>query len=164
MASVVQLGQRFAQHLERCDQHRLRIDLGLAHYARPAQQFQRADRRGVRQFRADLRDAGEQLIEQRVVQLERALRAAGGFEIQARVDLATAECCCDHLAHFVVERLELVRQPQRSFQVAVVHGPQLADQRAPRPLALAPREPCHASDHWFRLRQTLSYTGLCTVI
>ncbi len=45
MARFVQLSQRLAQQLEGGDQHRLRVQLGFAHYARPAQQFQRADRR-----------------------------------------------------------------------------------------------------------------------
>jgi hypothetical protein len=89
------------------------------------------------------------LVEQLRVQLQRALGAGGGLQIQVRVHLAPAQRRGDGLAHFVVQRLEFVRQPQGGFEIAVIHGAQLAYQCAPGTLALAPGKTSHAADHYF---------------
>ncbi len=109
-----------------------------------------ADRRGILQLAAHLLHAGHQLrpASCESSSSERCVPAAD-FEYRLASTLPRRSAAGDGLAHIVVQRLQLVRQTQRGFEVAMVHGAQLAHQRTPWALALAPGETCHAADQYF---------------
>jgi hypothetical protein len=98
------------------------FDLGPDFFA--ANSFERGDQLMIRVQRGD---AHEEMSDGLIVNIDRLP------EQRARIAL---------------EATQLVRQPQRQFQVAVVDGSKLAAERPPRALTLASCEAGHAADHW----------------
>ena len=64
------------------------------------------------------------------------------------VDLAATDLAREVLAQLALRGAQLVRQAEAGFEEAVVDAAQLADERTPGAGDLAPREACHAGDHW----------------
>ena len=124
------------------------VALGLADHAGPAQHVERID--GARRAAGHpvhLGRAREQCSTSGSVEFERGDRGRRAAQVDARVDLAAAKQAAEDLARVAFESAQIFGQAQRQLEVAVIDGAQLAGERAPRALALAPREAGHAADH-----------------
>src|SRR5688572_21135840 len=148
-ARFVELGDRFREQRHRLGCDRCEIAIGLAYHTRPAQYVKSADRAvGAAEHLRDLGRALLELGDQGTVELERGRFGRGTAQINTCLYLAAPQARAEQCARIALEATQLVRQPQRQLQVAVVDGSQLAAERPPRALTLASCEAGHAADHW----------------
>ena len=124
-------------------EQRLRVELGFAHDAGPAEHVDGIGELRVVQcslyFCDALADQGDQLH----VNLHVRLRIDGAAQVQGTFDLATFDDGANLLFERMLARTKLVRQTKLHVEVAMVDRTKFAGQRAGRGFGRLSREPCH---------------------
>jgi hypothetical protein len=146
----LQVGQRAVEQGAGAGQQRLGVGAGLAQHAREAQQVHQVDLDGRSTGARHLGEAGEhglQPVDDVGIQFQRSLAAGVATICEGAVHLAPAQFLLQAGAQLGIERPQFIREAQGSFEEAVVHAAQLADQRAAGDAGLRARKAGHARDH-----------------
>ena len=142
-----ELGERLVDEGQRPGGERLGVDGGLGEDAGPAQDLVHRQRRGLRHLPRHVRGGRGQ--GRHPARVDREARGAGRGPVEAepQLHLAPPELAGELLAERRLERSELVGEPEREVEVAVVDAAELGDERRTGELRGSRREAGHAEDH-----------------